>query len=145
MNRSRKVREAFAAYGMLAPSLVIFGAFFLYPLGRLIFLGLHEQNRTGTRQRWVGTSQYTDVLGGDEFREGLTITGKFVLLTVPLGIVLGILLAVAANRQLKGIKFFQTAFSSTVASSAAVTGVVFFVLLNPAVGYLSNPWIFACS
>ena len=58
-----------------------------------------------------------------------------MVLTVPLGIVLGTLLAVAAHRRLKGIRIFQTIFSSTVASSAAVASVVFFVLLNPEAGY----------
>ena len=138
----RRVRRALAGYGLLAPALVVFAAFAFYPLWRIIWLGLHEQNRTGTRQRWVGPSQYTDVLTGEEFRDGLWITAQFVLLTVPIGVVLGILLAVAANRKLRGIKVFQVIFSSTIASSTAVTAVVFLVLLEPSIGYLSDPWIF---
>ena len=54
-----------------------------------------------------------------------------VLLIVPAGIVLGVLLAVTAHRRLRGIKFFQTVFASTVASSSAVTAVVFLTLVNP--------------
>ncbi len=137
-----KVRTSLTGYALLAPALLIFAGFSFYPLWRIIWLGLHEQNRTGTRQRWVGVSQYTDTLTGDEFRDGLWITTQFVLLTVPLGVVLGILLAVAANRRLRGIKVFQVIFSSTIASSTAVTAVVFFVLLEPNIGYLSDPWIF---
>jgi sn-glycerol 3-phosphate transport system permease protein len=137
-----RVRNALAGYGLLVPALVVFSAFAFYPLWRIIWLGLHEQNRTGTRQRWVGPSQYVDVLTGDEFRNGLWITMQFVLLTVPIGVALGILLAVAANRRLRGMRFFQIVFSSTIASSTAVTAVIFFVLLEPSVGYLSDPWIF---
>ncbi len=136
------MRDALSGYGLLAPALVIFSAFSFYPLWRIVWLGLHEQNRSGTRQRWVGPSQYRDVLGGEEFRDGVWITAQFVLLTVPIGVVLGILLAVAANRTLPGIKVFQVIFSSTIASSSAVTAVVFFVLLEPSVGYISDPWIF---
>lgn len=140
--RSRRVRNALAGYGLLAPALFVFAAFSFYPLWRVIWLGLHEQNRTGTNQRWVGVNQYTDVLTGEEFRGGLWITAQFVLLTVPIGVVIGILLAVAANRRLRGIKVFQVIFSSTIASSTAVTAVIFFVLLEPSIGYLSDPWIF---
>jgi len=140
--RSSRVRNALAGYGLLAPALFVFAAFSFYPLWRVIWLGLHEQNRTGTRQRWVGVSQYTDVLTGEEFRGGLWITAQFVLLTVPIGVAIGILLAVAANRRLRGIKVFQVIFSSTIASSTAVTAVIFFVLLEPSIGYLSDPWIF---
>lgn len=139
---SRRLRNALTGYALLAPALALFVLFSFYPLWRIIWLGLHQQNRTGTRQRWVGPSQYTDVLTGDEFREGLWITTQFVLLTVPVGVVLGILLAVAANQRLRGIKVFQVIFSTTIASSTAVTAVIFFVLLSPTVGYISDPWIF---
>lgn len=137
-----RLRRSLAGYGLIAPALLFFVAFSFYPLWRIIWLGLHQQNRTGTRQRWVGPSQYVDVLTGEEFRGGLWITAQFVLLTVPVGIVLGVLLASAVNRRLRGIKVFQVIFSSTIASSTAVTAVVFLVLLEPTIGYISNPWIF---
>jgi len=143
----RRVKDIVLAIAILLPSAIIFGTFFFYPLYRLVYLGLHQQNRFGTAERYVGFSQFKDVLTGSNFTDGLVISGKYVLFTVPLGLVLGILLAVAANRQLRGIKAFQTIFASTVASSVAVASVVFFVLINPQVGYfkdvswlsLSNP------
>jgi len=138
MNSRTRVRESLTAYGMLAPSLAVFGVFFFFALYRLVYLGLHQQNRTGTAERWVGFSQFTDVLGGAEFRSGLWITLQYVLWTVPAGIILGVLLAVAAHRRLKGIRFFQTVFASTVATSVAVASVIFFVLLNPVVGYFGD-------
>lgn len=135
---SRKARDTVLGLLLLAPSLAVFVAFFFYPLYRLVYLGLHQQNRYGTAERYVGFSQYADVLGGEEFRDGVRISATYVLYTVPLGIVLGVLLAVAANRQLRGIKFFQTVFASTVATSVAVASVVFFVLVNPQVGYFGD-------
>jgi len=141
--RSRLVRENLLALLLLLPSLAIFGTFFFYPLYRLVYLGLNEQNRTGTRDRYIGWSNFGEVLTGEEFTSGLRVTGSYVLYTVPAGLVLGILLAVAVNRRLKGIKIFQAIFSSTVASSVAVTSVVFFVLLNPQVGYFSDVTFFS--
>jgi sn-glycerol 3-phosphate transport system permease protein len=123
---------------VLLPSAVIFVAFFFYPLFRLIDLGVHQQNRFGTAERYVGFEQYRDVLTGEAFRSGLTTTATYVLLTVPAGIVLGILLAVAANRRLRGIKAFQTIFASTIASSVAVASVIFLVLVNPQIGYFGD-------
>lgn len=137
MNR-RRLRESALAAVLLVPSLVIFAAFFFYPLYRLVDLGLHQQNRFGTAERWVGWSQFRDVLTGEDFRAGLGHTVAFVLLTVPAGLVLGVLLAVAAHRRLRGIKVFQTIFASTVASSVAVASVVFLVLINPQIGYFRD-------
>ena len=138
MGRRGRIREALLAYALLVPSAIIFIAFFFYPLYRLFFLGLHRQNRTGTAFRYEGFSQFGEVLTGEQFTDGLRISVTYVLLTMPLGLVLGILLAVAANRHLRGIKVFRTIFASTVASSVAVASVVFFVLVNPQVGYFSD-------
>ena len=79
------------------------GHFFFYPLYRLVYLGLHQQNRFGTRETFKGLGQYGETLAGSEFLSGLRISASYVVYTVPLGIVLGVLLAVAANRYLRGI------------------------------------------
>jgi sn-glycerol 3-phosphate transport system permease protein len=142
---SRRAKDIAIATVVLVPSLVIFVTFFFYPLYRLFYLGLHQQNRFGTAERYVGFSQYTDVLSGDEFLDGLRISTTYVLYTVPIGLVLGTLLAVAANRRLRGIKVFQTIFASTVASSVAVASVVFLVLINPQVGYFRDISFFSLS
>ena len=52
---------------------------------------------------------------------------------------LGLALAVAAHRKLKGMAVYRVIFSSTVVSSVAVASVVFGTLLNPVVGLL--PWL----
>jgi sn-glycerol 3-phosphate transport system permease protein len=135
---TRRARDGLRAALLLLPSIAVFTAFFFYPLYRLIHLGLHQQNRFGTAERWVGAEQYREVLTGEDFLDGLWITVRFVVLTVPVGMALGILLAVAANRRMRGIKVFQTIFASTVASSVAVASVFFFVLVNPQIGYFGE-------
>jgi sn-glycerol 3-phosphate transport system permease protein len=135
---SRPWKDRGLAVAFLAPAGVVFGAFFFYPLYRLVYLGLHQRNRFGTAERWVGWDQYRDVLGGEAFRSGLDVTVRYILLTVPAGLVLGVLLAVAAHRRLRGIKVFQAIFASTVATSVAVASVVFLVLVNPQIGYFGD-------
>jgi sn-glycerol 3-phosphate transport system permease protein len=39
---------------------------------------------------------------------------------------------------MRGVRFFQTVFSSTVATSVAVASVIFFALVNPVFGYFRN-------
>ncbi len=139
--RRHRTREHALAAAFLLPSVVVFSAFFFYPIGRIVYLGFFQQNQTRTRQRYVGFDQYRSVLTGHDFSEGLTITVKYVLLTVPAGLVLGVLLAVAANRKLRGMKIFHTIFASTVATSVAVASIVWVVLINPTVGYFKVDWL----
>ena len=135
----RKLKDAGLAYAFLLPSLVVFAAFFYYPLSRLIWFATHQQSRFRNRPAtYVGFDQIKDTLSGNDFTDGLVHSGLFMVYTVPLGLILGVLLAVAAHRRLKGIKIFQTVFSSTVASSVAVASVVFTTLINPEMGYFRN-------
>lgn len=136
-------REAGLALLFLAPSLVVFAVFFYYPFEQLIVRGLYRNNIAGDNLRYVGWGQYRDVLGGDEFREGIGHSVQFLLLTVPVGLLLGIVLAVVANRRLRGIKIFQTIFTSTVATSTAVAGFIFLALLNPSIGLIKEPDLLA--
>ncbi len=133
-------REVGLAALFLAPSLAVFIAFFYVPFARLLTWGTYKSVRGGESYNQVGLDQYREVLGGDDFRAGLWHSLQFVLYTVPAGLVLGVLLAVAAHRRLKGIKVFQAIFSSTLASSVAVSAVIFFFLLNPVIGYFQVDW-----
>jgi sn-glycerol 3-phosphate transport system permease protein len=87
----------------------------------------------------VGLKQIGDVLGSSDFRNSLGVTVIFALLTVPVGIILGLFLAQLANQRLRGISIYRTIFSSTVATSVAVASVIFGTLMNPQVGLL--PWL----
>jgi sn-glycerol 3-phosphate transport system permease protein len=129
-----RVREGLTAGLFLLPSLAIFVAFFFYPFEQLVLRGLYRNNTAGTNLRYVGWSQYADVLTGPSFRQGLWHSAQFVIFTVPAGLILGTVLAVAANRRLRGVKVFQAIFSSTIATSAAVASVVFLVLINQQIG-----------
>lgn len=138
--RPYRAKEVGLAFLFLAPSLAVFVAFFYLPFIRLLNWGTYKSVRGGASYKYVGLQQYKDVLGGTEFSEGLWHTVQYVLMTVPIGLVLGVLLAVSAHRRLKGIKVFQAIFSSTLASSVAVSSVIFFFLFNPAIGYFRVNW-----
>lgn len=142
-NFSNRVRESMLAYLLLLPSLIIFGIFAYYPLFRTFWYATHHQSRFRNKPAtYVGFQQiYDTLLNGQtnsDFIDGLIHSGLFMLYTVPLGIIFGVLLAMAAHRRLKGIKIFQTIFSSTVASSVAVASVVFLTLVNPEIGYFRD-------
>ena len=135
---SRRVKDALLGYALILPSLVLFGVFVNYPFVKNFWLALHRTPPfPGLPQKYVGLDQVGDVLSSSEFQKSLRITVLFVLYTVPTGIVLGLLLAVLAHRQMKGSGVYRTIFSSTVATSVAAASVIFFTLLNPQVGLLT--------
>ncbi|MGB7051059.1 MAG: sugar ABC transporter permease [Acidimicrobiales bacterium] len=135
---SRSVREALLGYLFVLPALAVFGVFVFYPLVKTIVLGLYSTPPfPNLPQRFVGLSQYGSVATSSAFLDSLGRTVLFVLLTVPVGLTLGVALAVLANQRLRAIRVFRTIFSSTVATSVAVASVIFYTLLNPEVGLFS--------
>jgi ABC-type sugar transport system permease subunit len=135
---SRKTREAFLGYALVLPPLIVFGTFVFYPFVRTVYLGFYRTPLfPGLPKRWAGFAQYQDVITGDDFWNSFWVTVKFVLLTVPAGVALGLLLAVLAHQKLRGIGIFRTIFSSTVITSVAVASLISFTLLNPEIGLLN--------
>jgi ABC-type sugar transport system permease subunit len=135
---TRRTREALLGYALVLPSLVVFGTFAFYPFIKNAWLGLYRTPPfPDLPRRWGGLDQYREVLTSDVFTNSFWVTMKFVLLTVPLGIALGLALAVLAHQQLRGITFFRTVFSSTVVTSVAVASLISLTLLNPQIGLLN--------
>ncbi|MEZ5182755.1 MAG: sugar ABC transporter permease [Acidimicrobiales bacterium] len=137
-NRARRRREAMLAYLLISPALVVFAVFVFYPFAKNIWLGLYRTPPfPGLPKRYAAYDQYARVLTSPEFRGSLRTTFLFVAMTVPTGLLLGLLMAVLAHQKLRGIAIYRTIFSSTVATSIAVASVIFFTLLNPQVGLLT--------
>lgn len=136
--RARRWKQLPAAVALLAPSTVILATFVLYPLLEAIQLGAQRCDVQGRNCTSNGWDQYWDVLWSVEFQNALWVTAKFALLTVPLGVVLGVGLAVLADKALRGIGVFRIIFSSTVATSVAVASLMWLFLLQPEVGVFSN-------
>lgn len=135
---SRRTREAALGYLLVLPSLLVFGTFVFYPFFRNFKLSLYRTPPfPGLPSKYVGFKQWTDVIGSWEFRNSVKVTVLFAVMSVPTGILLGLMLAIAAHQRLRGITIYRTIFSSTVATSVAVASVIFFTLLNPQIGLLN--------
>jgi ABC-type sugar transport system permease subunit len=136
----RRRREAGLGYLLIAPALLIFSLFVFFPFAKNFQLALYRNPPfPGLPSTYVGLKQVSDVLTSSAFRNSLWATVLFALLTVPAGILSGLVLAVLANQRLRGIAIYRTIFSSTVATSVAVASVIFGTLMNPQVGLL--PWL----
>lgn len=134
----RRLRDLPPALAMLVPSMALLGVWTVYPLVKAIRTGHLDCNLTATKCRDVGWDRYVDVFTSRQFQDALMVSVKLALMTVPAGLLLGLGLAMLADKHLRGIGFFRTAFASTVATSVAVASLVWFVLLQPEIGVLSD-------
>src|SRR5947199_263385 len=111
----RDVRSLGVGLAYLLPSFVLFAVFVFIPLGRTFYLSFYNTRATGAITTFAGLDQYVELLTSPTFRTGLVATALFAIYTVPLGIALGLFLAVLLNQRLRGINVFRTAMASTIA------------------------------
>ena len=128
------------AAAFLIPSLVIFSVFTFYPFLQNFRLALLQTPPyPGLPSKFVGLSQASTILTSSAFVQSLLSTLAFVIMVVPAGLLLGLALAVAANKAIRGMAVFRVIFSSTVVTSVAVGALIFGTLMDPIVGFL--PWL----
>jgi ABC-type sugar transport system permease subunit len=135
--KSRDTRALGVGLAYLAPSLILFAAFVFIPLAQSIYLSFFNTRATGVPTTFAGLDHYLELLTSPAFRTGLLATTLFAVYTVPIGIALGLVLAVMLNQRLRGINVFRTMMSSTIAISAAVGALIWLLLLNPSLGLLN--------
>lgn len=92
---SRFLRTA-TPYMYIAPFFVIFFAFFAYPVIYSFFVSLHSWSGQGA-MKWAGWGNYSFVLGDNFFWMAIQTTA-FIWLSVPIGLFLGLVIAVLWNR-----------------------------------------------
>ena len=135
----RTKRDRRIGLALTLPSLLLFLIFTYYPFFKNFQLALYQAAPFPTLpNKFVGPSQFLSIFSDAQFWDSVRSTVIFVGLVVPIGVFLGLLMAVAAHQRLKGIRIYRTIFSSTVVSSAAVAAVVFSTILSPVSGYLPS-------
>lgn len=127
-------REAVAGYLFILPSIIGFLIFVLYPLGAAAYYALTEWNGA-TAPKFIGLENFRYLFTQDpSFWPSLRATGLFVLLSVPSGLLLGLLLAVLVNRSLPGIRLFRTIMYLPVVLPAVASLTLWKFIYNPDFG-----------
>jgi len=134
---ARDLRSLAVGLAYLAPALFIFVVFVFIPLGRTFYLSFYNTRSTGLVTTFNGIDHYIDLITSKTFLSSLVATGLFAVYAVPLGITLGLVLAVLLNQRLRGISVFRTMMASTIAISAAVGSLIWLLLFNPSLGLLN--------
>ncbi len=123
----RQWRTTLIAYLFLLPALTLLGLFTFYPVAFGTALSLYEYNlRTligAEPQRFVGLDHFRALRSDRFFWIALGNSVKYVLV-VPVLQFASILLAVAVNRRLRGIRWFRAAYYIPVITSMVVVGLV---------------------
>ena len=131
------LRHNSRAYLLIAPAAIFLLSVVGYPIIETFRLSLYESPADSSIETYVGLQHYVDILGSDIFSQLLWQTGRWVVIGVAGKTLLGLLIAVHLKGDIKGRKFFRTAFLVPWGIPYAISAVVFRWIEHPQYGYIN--------
>ncbi len=125
-------------YLWLTPAFLLFAVFTFYPFIETIFNSFFIVDKFGTLTDFVGFENYKYILSDENFVKSIWNTLFFVLLTVPISKILGLLLALLANKRRKTSVFYEASFALPMAMASSVTAMIFQLLYVPSLGFING-------
>jgi multiple sugar transport system permease protein len=101
------LRKARTFYLFVAPWIIGFVGLTVFPLGYAFWLSLTDSDGLSPRTHFVGFANYIEIFHDPLTLSSLAKTGVFALVTVPLSIFAGLLLAVILNQPIKARGLFR--------------------------------------
>ncbi|GAB2669702.1 carbohydrate ABC transporter permease [Kribbella swartbergensis] len=127
-----------AAYLFIAPAIIGFTVFVVYPLIRSFYLSLTRYNGL-TDPVFVGLGNFRRLFTVDPaFWPSLRATAYLVILYVPLSLILGLALAMFCNQRFAGVRIVRTLAYLPVVLPVVATITLWKFILNPQVGLLNT-------
>ncbi|MCU1585790.1 MAG: transporter permease [Microbacteriaceae bacterium] len=136
-------RRTGIAYVFLAPFLILFGIFVLWPAIYGVWISLHDWNPLVPLQPWVGLQNYVDLFTAGsvtsaDFWLSMRATAIFTVASVPFLLVIPLLIAVLLNQRIRGGTVFRAIFFAPYVLGVAVLGVIWRYLLDPQLGVVNH-------
>ncbi|OZI34479.1 glycerol-3-phosphate transporter permease [Bordetella genomosp. 10] len=124
-------------YLLLAPQLIITIVFFFLPAGQAMWQSMRLEDAFGLSSEFVGLANFADLFRQGEYLNSFQTTAVFSVLVAFVGLAVSLLLAVMADRVIKGAAVYKTLLIWPYAVAPAVVGVLWLFLFSPAVGILA--------
>ena len=122
---------------LLAPQVAVISMFFFWPAGQALLQSFQVQDAFGISTQWVGMENFKRLWGDASYLASFKTTAMFSLLVAVLGISLSLLLAIFADRVVRGAMFYKTLLIVPYAVAPAVAGVLWIFMFSPSLGVVS--------
>ncbi|EDP61945.1 ABC-type transporter, permease component: CUT1 family protein [alpha proteobacterium BAL199] len=132
-------RHKWLPYALLAPQLLITLIFFIWPASQALYQSVLQQDAFGLRTAFVGLDNFAYLFSDPIYLESFDVTIVFSVAVALLSLSFALMLAVMADRIIKGATTYKTLLIWPYAVAPAIAGVLWYFMFNPAVGI--NAWI----
>lgn len=129
--RARSKREVLEIALLLAPALVLFSVFVLYPVTQAAYYSVFTWNGYGPLENFVGLANYQEVLGHDVFQRAIRNNLVIVVLSLAIQLPLGLGIALLLNRRFAGRTAVRLMIFVPYVLAEVVAAIVWRLMLQP--------------
>ena len=137
MEKRVTFNERWLPYVLVAPQIFITLVFFFWPSGQMVWQSLILEDAFGGNTKFVWFENFAHLFTDDAYFASARLTLVFSFLVASLGLGVSLLLAVMADRVIRGATAYKAFLVWPYAVAPAVAGVLWGFLFSPSVGIVS--------
>ena len=130
-------RSRWLPYALVLPQIVITIVFFFWPAAETMYYSVLLQDAFASKVQFVWVDNFVTLFHDPHYLASFKLTALFSALVAGSGLALSLLLAVFADRVLRGANVYKTLLIWPYAVAPAVAGVLWLFLLSPSIGVLT--------
>ncbi len=136
MEKRTVFRSAWLPYALVAPQLAVTLVFFIWPAAQALYQSVFVEDAFGTHVEFVGLANFRALFADPHYAQAFATTALFALCVAALSLGGALLLAVLANRVVRGAAPYKTLIIWPYAVAPVLAGVLWLFLFDPSVGTL---------
>ncbi|UYN94472.1 MAG: sn-glycerol-3-phosphate ABC transporter permease UgpA [Enhydrobacter sp.] len=137
MEKRVTFNERWLPYLLVAPQMAITLVFFFWPSGQAMYQSVLLEDAFGGNTKFVFLDNFIHLFNDRDYYASARVTLVFSILVTVIGLSLSLLLAVMADRVIRGATGYKTFLIWPYAVAPAVAGVLFGFLFNPSIGIVA--------
>ena len=137
MEKRVRFQSAWLPWVLIAPQMAIVLVFFFWPAGQAIYQSLLTQDPFGLSTQFVGMENFERLWNDGSYLASFKTTAVFSVLVAVIGLAIALLLAVMADRVLKGEAVYKTLLIWPYAVAPVVAGVLWLFMFASPMGVVA--------
>ncbi|USD66091.1 ABC transporter permease subunit [Vibrio sp. SCSIO 43136] len=138
MERRQQFHHTPLPYLLLVPQIAIIAIFFFYPAAKAVYLSFMLEDPWGLSSTFVWFENYQMLFESAEYLSSVGFTLLFAFVVSLLSLSLALLLAVKADKIIKGQSTYKLTLTWVYAVAPAVAGIIGGFMFNPHIGILAD-------
>ncbi len=132
-----RFRSWWLPWALVAPQLIVVLLFFFWPAAQALYQSVLQSDAFGTSVEYVGLQNFERLWNDGSYIASFRTTAVFSVLVAVAGLSISLVLAVMADRVIRGAMVYKTLLIWPYAVAPAIAGVLWLFMFAPSIGIVS--------